>query len=132
MLPAITVENLSKAYRIGLKEEIPDTFAAAVTGWLKAPLRNFGRLRRLDTFKTTSEAQPTKHDEQGITNKAQGANDEPSDIIWALKRVSFEVREGEVLGVIGRNGAGKTTLLKILSKITEPTSGRALLRGRVA
>ena len=51
--------------------------------------------------------------------------------IWALREVSFNVREGEVLGVIGRNGAGKSTLLKILTRITAPTSGRAVIRGRV-
>ena len=54
------------------------------------------------------------------------------DAFWAVKDVSFEVQRGEVVGFVGRNGAGKSTLLKLLSRITEPTEGKARLRGRVA
>src|SRR5262245_28402282 len=56
----------------------------------------------------------------------------PKELFWALKDVSFEVHQGDVIGMIGANGAGKSTLLKILSRITAPTEGRAEIRGRVA
>ena len=107
---AIRVEHLSKRYRIGLEEERPDTFAGALTSFVRSPLKNFRQLRRLSRL------------EEG----------EAEDIIWALKDVSFEVKRGEVIGIIGRNGAGKSTLLKILSRITEPTSGRVEMYGRVS
>jgi lipopolysaccharide transport system ATP-binding protein len=68
------------------------------------------------------------HASRRLTGKE---HDEPSREIWALRDVSFEVPEGQVLGVIGRNGAGKSTLLKILTRIVTPTSGRAEIRGRV-
>jgi ABC-type polysaccharide/polyol phosphate transport system ATPase subunit len=105
---AIRVENLSKLYRIGARLERHATLRDQIAEALAAPFRH---LRGNGS-------------QMAITHNL-------ADTIWALKDVSFEVKEGEVLGIIGRNGAGKSTLLKILSRITEPTEGYAETYGHV-
>lgn len=103
--PAIHIEGLGKEYVIGGAESYQETFREMMASTLTAPFRKFRRL---------------------------GGTDHRQERFWALKDINFDVQPGEVVGIIGRNGAGKSTLLKILSRITEPTEGKVITRGRVA
>ena len=107
---AIQVKNLSKQYRIGGPQEGQANFREVVSNAVARPFRRIGKV-----FSSNGHL--------------PGSDD---TLIWALKDVSFEVKQGELVGIIGRNGAGKSTLLKILSGITEPTEGFVETRGRVA
>lgn len=107
---AIHVEKLGKRYNIGANQKTYNRFGEQVVDALTGPIRRFGNLLR---------GQP-------------GAVTGLHETIWAVKDVTFTIKQGEVVGVIGRNGAGKSTLLKILSNITEPTEGYADIYGRIS
>ncbi|MFQ3244782.1 MAG: lipopolysaccharide transport system ATP-binding protein [Arenicella sp.] len=106
----ISVENIGKMYRLG----------EVSTGTITHDLhRAWAKLRgKPDPFATV-----------GISNDRETAG---GDYVWALKDINLEIKEGEILGIIGRNGAGKSTLLKLLSRVTAPTTGRIRTRGRIA
>ena len=107
---AIRVSSLGKQYLIGKVQEGNRTFREALTDVFASPFR---RAVSLMGGQAAADAEQRKE-------------------FWALREASFEVKRGEVIGLVGRNGAGKSTLLKILTKITEPTTGRVEISGRVA
>jgi lipopolysaccharide transport system ATP-binding protein len=103
---AVRVQNVSKQYRLG-RPDRNQMFREVLAGAIRAPFRALQRLG------------------------ATGTATRQSTHIWALRNISFEVEQGQIVGIIGPNGAGKSTLLKILSRITEPTTGRVEIHGRV-
>ncbi len=114
MKPRVEVESLSKLYRLG---------SIGATSLRDTLERITSRFRR----RGKNGAQPKEAPAAPL-----GREGPEPDTFWAIRDISFSAKAGEVVGIVGRNGAGKSTLLKILSRITEPTSGRAILRGRLA
>jgi lipopolysaccharide transport system ATP-binding protein len=115
--PIIEVENLSKLYRLGVIGTT--TLQESVERWWYRMRGKEEQVQKVGTKHLMIEPDDPQ------------AGPEPNSI-WALKDVSFSVQKAEIVGIIGKNGAGKSTLLKILTRITEPTSGRAIIEGRIA
>ena len=112
MSTVIKVENLSKAYQIG--QIGTGTISKDLERWWTTAIRG-----KEDPFLKIGET-----NDRAVKGK--------SNIVWSLKDINFEIKQGDAVGIIGRNGAGKSTLLKILSEVTSPTTGKINIKGRVA
>lgn len=123
MSTAIKIENVSKLYRLGTVST--GTIAHDLNRWWHLvrgkddPYAQVGQVN--DRTKSS-----TKNNEQSTKNSAA------PDYVWALRHINLEIKQGEILGIIGRNGAGKSTVLKLLSRVTAPTSGYIKTKGRIA
>jgi len=112
----IKLENISKQYRLG----------QVGTQTLRGDLQRWWHTLRGKEDPTLKIGQTNQLNNQSSINNNQ------SDYVWALKDINLEVKQGEVLGIIGKNGAGKSTLLKLLSRVTGPTTGSIKVKGRIA
>jgi len=128
---AIVVENLSKHYRInGSGVPAYHRLSEALTGVPKVAWYATRKLLASSYTRDGATEPPALAAGLAVSKNTRGS--QATNDFWALKDINFEIKQGEVVGIIGRNGAGKSTLLKILSRITEPTSGKFGVRGRVA
>ena len=110
MKSVLKIENVSKQYRLGL----------VGTGTLS---------HDLNRWLSSIRGKEDPYIEIGSENNRENID---SQYVWALKSINLDIKEGEVVGIIGRNGAGKSTLLKLLSQVTNPTNGKIKIRGRIA
>ena len=139
--PIISVRNIGKKYKLGatLGGRNYKTLRDVLTKAAFSPFRKLSAAFRKEPSTSGSNSSPnnpiTQSPNNSITQSLNNSITKPPNNpkeFWALKDISFDVNQGEVVGIIGRNGAGKSTLLKILSEITEPTEGEIRIRGLVA
>ena len=112
METVVQAENISKVFRLG------NVGSSTIT----EDLRSF-------LYKIRGKKNPFLENAESNDRLSTGKG---SDYVWALKDIHFEVKQGEILGIVGRNGAGKSTLLKILSRTTAPTKGEIRIKGKVS
>jgi lipopolysaccharide transport system ATP-binding protein len=115
-MKVLEVDNVSKLYRLGNSAALHAAEKNPLVRLLKRPINNYRKYRSLYKF----------------TEEELNSTETRPDLLWALRNVSFDVEQGEVVGLVGSNGAGKSTLLKLISRITPPTRGQILARGRIS